>query len=123
MADTKILNLDEFIAEQPARQIIWRGQEHPVAGLTGLAYLKFLQAKGALDRAMEKKDEAAQWEQNLVIVGLLVPSLAALRDELLALKLGALNKLVGFIMAEMSEETPTGEAGVDAAPGESTSPV
>jgi len=120
---TQILNLDEFIAEQPERKVVWRGQEHPVAGLTGLAYLKFLQAKGALDRAMEKKDEAAQWEQNLVIVGLLVPSLAALRDELLALKLSALNKLVSFIMAEMNEDAPAAEAGVDAAPGESTSPA
>ena len=120
MAEPRILNLDEFIAEQPARTVIWRDQEHAVAGLTGLAYLKFLQIKGALDRAVEKKDEAAQWEANLNIIGLLVPSLADQRAELLNLKLPALTKLTQFIMAEMNEQVGGAESGET--PGESTLP-
>jgi len=120
MAEPRILNLDEFIAEQPARVVIWRDQEHQVAGLTGLAYLKFLQIKGTLDRAIEKKDEAAQWDANLNIIGLLVPSLAGQREQLLGLKLPALTTLTQFIMAEMNEQMGTPES--DTVPGESISP-
>lgn len=119
MAETKILNLDEFIDAQPERVVIWRGQNHPVEGMTGLAYLKFIQARGALEKAQKAGDEAQQWEQNLRIIGIVTPTLAELRDELLRLRLPALNKLVEFIMAEITgDETAAAEAGSDQQPGE-----
>lgn len=98
-----ILNLDDILAEQPKRTIIWQGQEHEVVGLTGEAYLKFLRARKGLDEAQKKGDEAAQWEQNIAIIGIVVPTLAAKKVDLLALRLPVLDKLTKYIMAEFSE--------------------
>jgi len=120
MAETKILNLDAFIAEQPDRIVHWQNQDHPVVGMTGEAYLQFLHKRKALDDAQKKGDEAAQWEQNIAIIGILTPSLAAQRDALLKLKLPALTKLTAFIMAEMQEQAE--EQPGAGQPGELTSP-
>lgn len=121
MADTKILNLDEMLAAETKRVIIWRDQEHPVAGMTGYAYLNFLRARTNLDKAQKSGDEAAQFEQNLAIIGIVVPTLEAHRDELLKLNIQALTALVQFVIAEADVMTAPGQG--EQAPGESTSPA
>ncbi len=121
MADTKILNLDEMLEAETKRVIIWRGQEHPVAGMTGYAYLNFLRARTNLDKAQKSGDEAAQFEQNLAIIGIVVPTLEAHRDELLKLNIQALTALVQFVIAEADVMVAPGQG--EQAPGESTSPA
>ena len=100
MADTKILNLDEILAEQERRVVIWNGIEHEITGLTGAAYLKFLLSRKKLEKAQKDGDEAAQWDRNLDIITLIVPGIE--RDNLLALRLAVLNQLAQFVMAEFS---------------------
>lgn len=117
----QILNLDEILAEQSERTVRWLGVDHPVAGLTGEAYLRFLRERKSLDKAQKDGDEATQWEQNLKIIGIVVPTLAAKKTELLALRLPVLTKLTEFIMTEFQETVKT-VGGVEA-PGESTSPA
>jgi hypothetical protein len=127
MADIKILNLDEILAEQTERVVIWQGVRYPVAGMTGEAYLKFLSKRKALDKAQKDNDETAQWEQNLAIIGIVVPGLADKRTELLALRLPVLTQLTQYIMDEFNEAsgasgaTKGGGGGADQ-PGESTLP-
>jgi hypothetical protein len=126
MADLKILNLDEILAEQTERVVIWQGVRYPVAGMTGEAYLKFLSKRKGLDKAQKEGDEAAQWEQNIAIIGIVVPGLADKRAELLALRLPVLTQLTQYIMAEFTDAPGSGatkgEGGADQ-PGESTSPA
>lgn len=116
----QILNLDEILAEQSERTVRWLGVDHPVTGLTGEAYLKFLRERKGLERAQKDGDEAAQWEQNLRIIGIVVPTLAEKRTDLLTLRLPVLTKLTEFIMAEFQEAV--GEKGGEPV-GESTLPV
>ena len=126
----EILNLDEILAERPERIIHWRNQDHPLAGLTGAAYLRFLLQRKKLEKAQKDGDEAAQWEMNMEIIGILAPSLANNREDLLALPMATLDKLARFVMSEFSAleaETataagPTSEAGKSADVGESISP-
>lgn len=115
MAETKILNLDEMLAEQPARLIVWRGQQHPVVGMTGEAYLKFMRARASLDKAQKSGDEVAQFQENLKIIGIVAPTLSDMEAELLKLSVQALTALVQFVMAESELSTPGGGG---AQPGE-----
>jgi hypothetical protein len=124
MADLKILNLDEILAEQTERVVIWEGVRHPVVGMTGEAYLKFLSKRKALDKAQKDGDEAAQWEQNLAIIGIVVPTLADKRAALLALRLSVLTKLTEYIMTEFTDAGGKADqtGGASEQPGESTLP-
>jgi hypothetical protein len=115
---TQILNLDEILASQPERVVVWQGENHPVVGLTGEAYLKFLSARKGLDDAQKKGDEAAQWEQNLAIIGIVVPTLAGKRADLLRLRLPVLTKLTQYIMAEFEEEAAQAGGGPSEPAGE-----
>jgi hypothetical protein len=123
MADLKILNLDEILAAQTERVVVWQGIKHPVAGMTGEAYLKFLSKRKGLDKAQKDGDEAAQWEQNLAIIGIVVPTLADKRSEMLALRLPVLTELTKYIMAEFADEAGESKTGgASEQPGESTLP-
>jgi hypothetical protein len=125
MAETKILNLDEMLATTPERVVVWQGQNHPVVGMTGEAYLKFMRARVALDKAQKSGDEAMQFEQNLAIIGIVAPTLDPHRADLLKLNMTALTALVQFIMADTAEIVPGGAGGnaEGNTPGESTSPA
>jgi hypothetical protein len=103
MPTPKVLNLDEILAEQTPRTVIWQGHEYPVAGMTGEAYLKFLSRRKQLDKAQKEGDEVAQWEQNIAIIGIVVPGLADKRADLLALSLPTLTRLTSFIMEEFTD--------------------
>lgn len=113
MADVKILNLDEILAAEPARSIVWDGQTYALAGVTGETYLKFLAQRKQLSDAEKRGDEADQWQRNLDLIALLVPGLAAKRKDLEALRLQVLMRLVQFVLAEFSEMTggATGQPG------------
>jgi len=100
VADTKILNLDEILAEQERRVVIWNGTEHEITGLTGASYLQFLMGRKKLEKAQKDGDEAAQWDRNLDIITLVVPGIE--RFDLLGLRLAILNRLAQFVMAEFS---------------------
>lgn len=120
--EPQILNLDEILADEPERKIIWQGQEHPIAGLTGETYLKFLHAQKQLNDARKKQDEEAEWRLNFAIIGILAPTLAAKHDELQRLKIQTLERVVRHVMAEFEAQAGGTEAGHAAAAGESTSP-
>jgi len=113
MADVKILNLDEILAAEPERQIVWGGQTYALAGVTGETYLKFLAIRKQISDAEKSHSEADQWQKNLDLIALLVPGLAAKRGELAALRLQVLLRLVEFVLAEFAELTggATGQPG------------
>lgn len=122
-SEAQILNLDEILADAPERKIVWQGQEHPIAGLTGETYLKFLRAQKQLNDARQKRDEEAEWRLNFEIIGILAPTLAAKRDELQRLKIQVLERVVKHVMAEFTAQAGETEAGAETGPGESTSPA
>ena len=115
MADTKILNLDEILAEQERRVVIWNGVEHEIVGLTGAAYLKFLLSRKKLEKAQKDGDEGAQWDRNLDIITLVVPGIE--RDALLGLRLAILNQLAGFVMQEFSDMASEAQGETDEGSG------
>jgi len=98
MADKQIYNLDEILAEQPQRVVVWKGQEHEVIGATGENYLKFLSYQGQLNKAT---DEKAQFEMAMKLLGLLVPTLPT--DDVVRLDVSLIMKLVEFVSGRFAE--------------------
>lgn len=108
MADvTLTLNLDEVVAESQVRNVIWRGEKHPITGLTGLVFLKMIPLRKGLEQARKAGDDATQFEQNLNIIFLMVPTLESHKAELMAQKLVVIDKLAAHVMSEFNQGTPT----------------
>lgn len=121
MAQRKVFNLDAMIAEDTPRFVVWQGAEYAVEGMTGHAYLKFARAKHGLELAQQSGDEAAQFEQNVTIITMVVPGLEGRREELLGLKLPQLTALTRFVMSEVEDQTAGATAATatsEAQPGE-----
>lgn len=92
-----ILNLDEMLAAEPERVIVFGGQSHRVSGLTGRVYLQFLQLRKKIELAEKDSQDDAQFQYNFEIIGLVAPSLHAQLEAMKDLKLTVLQKLVEFV--------------------------
>jgi hypothetical protein len=101
------LNLDEIVAEAPVRDVVWKGEKHPVTGLTGLVFLKIVPLRKALEAARKQNDDAVQFEQNMNIILLMVPTLESHRAELMAQKLVVIDQLANHVMSEFNQGTPS----------------
>lgn len=108
MADTNLtLNLDEVVAESQERDVIWQGEKHIITGLTGLVFLKMIPLRKGLEAARKSGDDALQFNQNLNIIFLMVPTLESHREELMKQKLAVIDKLAAHVMSEFNQGTPS----------------
>ena len=109
MAEKTFLNLDDLIDEDVVRTVVYKGEEYPVAGVTGELWLKYLRTEQKRLGAIKDKDRAAQFEEGLNLTLLCVPGLAEKREELLKLKLPILNKMADYVSDEWKSQVPEAE--------------
>lgn len=131
MAETKILNLDEMIADEPISKVTWGGQDHPVTGMTVEMFLKYQKLQAG---QKGKPSDEEQFRNNLKLLYLLAPTMEAHNAELMNLRIDKLKLLVEFVTgaAGLGDEAEKvaggkatdGQAAEDegAEPGESTRP-
>ena len=130
----QILNLDDILAEEVRRTVVYKGKEYGIAGVTGEAYLRFLSKQAQINKAIESGDLEAQWKSSLELLKFVAPDLPL--DELQKLPWKAFQQVVTFVMAVFQEEAEattdgegpdssrgqTADGEEDASLGESTSP-
>ena len=115
----QILNLDDILAEEVRRTVVYKGKEYGIAGVTGEAYLRFLSKQAQINKAIESGDMEAQWKSSLELLKFLAPDLPM--DELQKLPWKAFQRVVEFVMAAFQDgadaDTAAGQG--DGEPGES----
>ena len=102
----QILNLDEILADETQRTIVWKGQDYAITGVTGEAYLRFLSKQALINKAMESGDLEKQWATSLDLLKFLAPELPL--DELQKLPWKAFQQVVTFVMSAFQEEAGGG---------------
>lgn len=108
MAEVRILNLDEMVADEPQAKIVWKGQEHEVLGLTVETYLRAQQLQQVAQDGV--RSETEQFAANLEFLFALVPALADRRSEIMRMKLPKLQKLLEFVLEAAGLQTAAGAA-------------
>lgn len=97
----RILNLDEILAEETPRSVVYKGQTYAIAGVTGEAYLRFLSKQTLINKAIESGDLEQQWKNSLEMLKFLAPELPL--DEMQKLPFRAFQQVVLFVMAAFQE--------------------
>ena len=98
----QILNLDDILAEEAPRNIVWKGEEYALAGVTGETYLRFLSKQAQINKAMESGDLETQWKMSMELMKMLAPTLPM--DDLQKLPWKAFQQVVAFVMATFQEK-------------------
>lgn len=105
----QILNLDDILAQESPRTVVWKDVKYPLAGVTGETYLRFLSKQAQINKAMESGDLETQWGMSMEMLKMLAPSLPV--EELQQLPWKAFQQVVTFVMATFQEEAGTTEDG------------
>lgn len=103
----QILNLDDILAQESQRTVVWKGTDYSLAGVTGETYLRFLSKQAQINKAMESGDLETQWQMSMEMLKMLAPSLPV--EELQQLPWNAFQQVVNFVMATFQEEAGTAE--------------
>lgn len=98
----QILNLDEILADEAQRTIVWKGKSYEITGVTGEAYLRFLSKQALINKAMESGDLENQWATSLDLLKFLAPELPL--DEMQKLPWKAFQQVVTFVMAAFTAD-------------------
>lgn len=64
----QILNLDEILANEQQRTVVWKGKEYAIAGVTGESYLRFVSKQALINKAMESGDLEQQWKYSIELL-------------------------------------------------------
>lgn len=126
----QILNLDDILAEEVRRTVVYKGKEYGIAGVTGEAYLRFLSKQAQINKAIESGDLEAQWKSSIELLKFLAPDLPI--DEIQNLPFQVFQQVITFVMEAFQDGAEVGERAADgsvesdgeedASLGESTSP-